>query len=234
MEEYLVLDCKFHRAWSSSPHMAHPPAGDILKGQTFSNSEHSLPYLPLWLTQLTGVETGPGGHKHKLCGRQPEAGALHRESRMRAPALLWGPDNTGEQRGLSNLEGAFCNLRELHNGCDVLIWLRKAWYLTRPENDPNYVYWHCIHGINMRVLSPSKRQLGASMYFPCIFNWFHFFTYLWLIFLLSSCKKIVWKNWVESPKVLPTSIGVVPSSMSFPYKQSPAWKQQHSWILITT
>ena len=171
MEDYLVLDCKFHRAWSSSPHMAnmaHPPAGDILKGQTFSHSEHSLPSLTLWLTQLTGVETGPGGHKHKLCGRQAEAGALHRESRMRAPALLWGPDNTGETRGLSTLEGALCNLRELHNGYDVLIWLRKAWYLTRQQNVPT-MYTDTVF---MASIWECSRHQRGNLVHPCIFHVF--------------------------------------------------------------
>ena len=197
MEDYLVLDSKIHRAWSSPPHMAHPPAGDILKGQTSSLSEHSLPSLTLWLTQLTAAETGPGGHKHKLCGRQrqvPFTGKAGSKLQLCYEALI----TQGRREASPPWKEPFPILESSTTAM-------MSWYdYVRHDIWPglrNYVYWRCIHGINMRALSPSKRQLGASMYLPCIFDWFHLFTQLWLTFWLSSCKQTIWKIWVETGKL---------------------------------
>ena len=41
----------------------------------------------------------------------------------------------------------------------------------------------------------------TTLYLPCIFDWFHLFTQLWLTFWLSSCKQTIWKIWVETGKL---------------------------------
>ena len=104
--------------------MRYLERSDLLTFRTLTTLSHTLTHT-----------THRGGNRSRWAQAQAvwQAGALHRESRWRAPGLLWGPDNTEEQRGLSTMEGALSNLRELHNSYDVLIWLCKAWYLTRPE-----------------------------------------------------------------------------------------------------